>query len=186
MRAAARHYERTEREEHPMKRYVTASFPNQINQRSGNCEVGQANEEVSNRMSPHQSRLAKVAILMRQEILSQNAIRESRPNQKWDGRNRQQDDNSVKNSAGGKWRWFDQSEGGCGRRHATSSQQAHERVRGLSGTVVSTFRSFVANHLASGASSRTVQCVRNLHTHSLRLPLSTWDLQGHFVEQSLT
>jgi hypothetical protein len=42
-------------------------------------------------------------------------MRESRPNQKWDDRNRQQQDDSVKNSTGGKWRWFEPSEGGCGR-----------------------------------------------------------------------
>ena len=51
-----------------MKRYVAASFMNQVSKCSGDREVRQTNEGIGNHVSPHQSRFAKVAIQMGQEI----------------------------------------------------------------------------------------------------------------------
>src|SRR5579863_10255821 len=98
--------ERAESQEHPVKRYVASSFASQISKCSGDSEIGQANAGISNHMSPHQSRLAQVAVKMRQEIRRQNVTGKSRPDQKGGCGNRQQQGHPVKQLAGGEWGRF--------------------------------------------------------------------------------
>jgi hypothetical protein len=51
---------------------------------------------VGNHVSPYQSRFAEVAIKVGQEIRSQNAICEGRPDQEWTDCNRQQRGDAIK------------------------------------------------------------------------------------------
>jgi hypothetical protein len=64
MGGAARHDEETEGEEHPVKWKVACGSPNKIKERAGDRHVGDADQEIRDRVQPYQRRIPKITVPM--------------------------------------------------------------------------------------------------------------------------